>query len=169
MPVPEHSATRSTNLKRLAGPLVVIALIAGIVWYTTGGGSGGWRHRGRTPLIAWSVRPTGPRLTTAASAAPLGAPPAAPDPAGPFEFVRTQPDSERQWRGIRADRCRYVVNPDRRTIEGSEAPPRGRHRTNGRGDRASHSHRVGTTDEEWSKEREPLPTRTATATGGRRR
>lgn len=148
----EHRARRSINLKRLAGPLVVIALIAGIVWYTTGGGSGDGSSPTGVPDRL--VRPTDrPAPDTAASAEPLGAPPAAPDPAGPFEFMRTQPDSDRP---VAWDPCRpvrYVINPAG-APEGTEdlleaaigrtAAATGLTFTS-----------VGTTDEEWSKERNP--------------
>lgn len=148
----EHRATRSINLKRLAGPLVVIALIAMVAWHTTGGGSGDGSSG--TGVPDRSVRPTDrPAPDTAASATPLGAPPTPPDPAGPFEFMRTQSDSERP---VAWDPCRpvrYVVNPvgapegSKDLLEaaiGRTAAATGLTFTS-----------LDTTDEEWSKERNP--------------
>lgn len=149
----EHSARRSTNIKRLAGPLVVITLIAAIVWYTTGGGSGGGSSLSDTPDRL--VRPTDrPAPDGAASTEPLGAPPVAPDPAGPFEFVRTQPDGDAP---VAWDPCRpvpYVVNPTG-APSGSEPLLEAAIERTAAATGLTFT-AVGTTDEAWSKERDPF-------------
>lgn len=141
---------RSVRVRRLTGPLVVIALIAGAVWYTTGRDLSG---------SATAPRPeTGGRATDLpppgvdASDAPIGAPPPAPDSPGPFEFAHTQPDSDRPvaWDPCRA--VRYVVNPDGAPEGATALLEAAIART-----AAATGLRftpVGTTDETWSKDRE---------------
>ncbi len=151
----DHDATRraarSVRARRFAGPLVVIALIASAVWYTTGRRSSG----PETGTVQQSEVSTtdSPPPGEGASDTPLGAPPPAPDPPGPYEFMRTQPDSDRP---VAWDPCRpvrYVINPAGAPEGTSELLAAAIERTAAATGLSFSA--VGNTDESWSKDRGP--------------
>lgn len=147
----ERRRNRSVRLKRLAGPLVVIALVVGGVWYTMGrGGSDPTASPSQSVLVQPTNRPP---PDPSASEVPLGVPPPAPDPPGAFEFVRTQPEDDGP---VAWDPCRpvrYVVNP-------TGAPPGSEAIVAAAIERTAAATGLtfidaGSTDEKWSKDRNP--------------
>lgn len=136
---------RSGRLARVVGPVLVVALVVGAVWV----------QRGGSGLTAAPVRRPGswPPVDRTASRQPLGTAPPAPRTGGEHRFVQRQPGDTRP---VAWDPCRpvrYLVNPE-------GAPPGGDRLVQEAVARTAAATGLtfvdaGTTDEEWSEERDP--------------
>ncbi len=139
----------------MLGPALVVAGVAVVVFLLQGGASDGQLDVGDeasgpdTPS-----RPEGfPPVAADTSATPLGTPPAPPAEIGPYEFTQTQRSSDEP---VAWDPCRpvrYVVNP-------AGAPPGTDALVQQAIDNTALAtglrfESAGTTDELWSKDREP--------------
>lgn len=139
----------TSKYRNLIAPAVVVALLGvlGVSYLQRGGGP-------ITSVLEPPVqRPENyPPVDPDVADAPLGTPPPAPDPAGPYEFIATQDDSEAP---VAWDPCRpvrYVVNP-------AGAPPGADALIEEAIARTSAATGLvfvneGTTDEVWAKNRE---------------
>ena len=137
------------RFRRIGSIALLVAIVGGLVWVNHSSGSGGGLF-GRSN----TKRPTGyPPVDKSASSKPLGTPPAAPNPAGPYEFMMTQQHGSGP---VAWDPCRpvrFVVNPAGAPASGDAAIRDAISRV------ASATGLTfldaGTTTELWSKDREP--------------
>jgi hypothetical protein len=94
---------RKTQLQKYLGPILAVGLVAVVVWMN---------YSNNVSMVASPQRPENyPPQDLSVSDEPLGVPPAAPNPSGPYEFVMKQPDGGGPvaWDPCRT--VRYVVNP----------------------------------------------------------
>ena len=141
------SRRKPGRAKKILGPVIAIGIVAGLAWTQTSGS-----NTGLTSANA-SARPADyPPVDTSASDEPLGTPPPAPQPAGPYEFVQTQQVGTGP---IAWDPCR----PIRYVVNSSGAPPGADAMletavANTSAATGLQFVNAGTTDEPWTKDRE---------------
>ncbi|KLR59940.1 Matrixin [Actinobacteria bacterium IMCC26207] len=136
---------RKTQLQKYLGPILAVGLVAVVVWMN---------YSNNGSMVASPQRPENyPPQDSAVSQEPLGVPPAAPNPSGPYEFLMKQPDGGGP---VAWDPCRpvrYVVNSTGEPAGASALVAEAISRTAAA--TGLQFEDAGSSDELWTKDRAP--------------